>query len=1772
MATNKNSNRPYKGLFTDSSSVDQPKGTYTMAWNAINETREGESNFISNEEANASFSAIKSGYTLIGDVYIGDNNTALFSTNGTNSEIGIVDEKGTYTEIVNDNTAPCLGFNIQNQIEAVFRVRRGCERVIYFTDGINPVRYFNFDLPDDFKTGVHWDCELFKLFLEFTPPCFSSFELTESGSLDSGTYCFAIQYLDRDLNPSKWSYLSQPIPIFKSILTSPYKRISGSSNIATDSIGGTGHSTKGINIFLTDLDTTYESYRFGVVHFTNNNGLPAIAYQSGIKSVINGEFFYGGPSDEFVQIDISEIIIDADFISSAKHIEQLENRLVLANTIGKSLNFCDFQKKASLIKSSYVVKTVNSEIIETGNSKDPDTYWHHRGYMGDEVYAFGIVYIFKDGYETPAYHIPGRDLTNYSCGACGGGVLHTTCLQVELKPIKRLNTTASPSHINNPCNCSGTKTSFEIKYTIDPGTGTPGAVQTFTKDITCGDPLGWINIACSQSSLGGNIHVFAITSWTVTNNDCTAIIDSTTAGYRITNITNTVLCPDVEIDPWNEDIAHIYPQSQEAAYNSLSAANQLRQWQIYNTAKPLTATSGQMAYWEAENANYPTILDCAGNDYWGTDFCGTSLGGKAIRHHKFPDRNLIPHIVANPTKVVFVSRLALNLNFAATDPTLTEQEFLSIFGGDLANARTVIVNYNFDGGSGAVAATPLTFSLTGNSFIYDSTTSSYHTYLLEVVIEYAFINYGSSTPTGITSIVTTGTLITTASTGGFNVTATPLSTIAPTQVQSQHNLLNVLGIKFDNIIYPHADIIGHYIVRGDRNEFNRTVIDKGISNPLNEATSEGVNYSLFSWLRGGPDRGTPANTTPNIDSRSTTNSYFIGPDLLFNRTGSIGRYLKKENEFQFYNKWIKGNQGYNDEFDDLTEFGSVNGSAVFGDGTAYLSSARYMTYNGVPAVQTPVMLRPITESLVMMPLARSENFIDGRMLFNVSHTNPVQILKLEIIASGGGVGNIIRGMSANFANSCIPYVSIKIDRDVHPDLFAINYFRTHNCMYINTGTTNDIYGGDTFISPLNLPNTLIWGVNNSVWDLVASIIGLVSSVVLTVVTYGAAAPLTIAVAIAATAGTVAAVVNEAYDQYIAGMEWVTRRDNNIVTGNISAVHDYDTFTTKNALIFASEFASNIYVESTMNISLRQDDVRYKGGNEYFKDLRANIDGLLKHVRNRFFFFREGNPPKDSWGFKSVGIPETYLYNKDYSVFNELNAYYPLGESYNCCSGCIESFPTRVSYSQQSFQEEAGDNYRVFLANNYKDIEAEKGEITNLIRSKNNLLIHTEESLYVLPQNVQERVTDDLISFIGTGEYFSIPPRLMVDDDIGTAGSVDKWATVKTPNGIFFVDRNTGQAFLTTAKGLQPAIIGMRNFFKENLKLIFAQQYYELIGSEFPNTQNPANPNGIGMHAIYDYRHKRIILTKRDYKIVSTQTDDFKFTDKASGSASGLVDGGLVYSSYTGKFGLGTGTTTYTELVKGFHDQSIFENKSWTLSYSFLSNTWVSFHSYIPLYMYPIHNNFISVSSTEGTAFTAWSNTHQLWKHGVVGTYQKFYGTRYKHILEYISLSSPIETTLFDEIILQTIAKKYSTANQEFIDERFVTFNKAMLHNSRQTTGQLTLTPKNQDTSDYLSNQVKNTANNEITIDRSERDWKINELRDYRIDYTKSIFTKDWTSLKVEFPIDKVINTSSISFTKDWFDLQPLRDKYLIIRFIFDNLDDVKLTTNYTFEIENKSFR
>ena len=243
-------------------------------------------------------------------------------------------------------------------------------------------------------------------------------------------------------------------------------------------------------------------------------------------------------------------------------------------------------------------------------------------------------------------------------------------------------------------------------------------------------------------------------------------------------------------------------------------------------------------------------------------------------------------------------------------------------------------------------------------------------------------------------------------------------------------------------------------------------------------------------------------------------------------------------------------------------------------------------------------------------------------------------------------------------------------------------------------------------------------------------------------------------------------------------------------------------------------------------------------------------------------------------YRGYAGAELYLLNRDYLRTNKQKVYFHLGIEYDCCSECVEDYPHRAYYSEQSFQEELTDNYRAFLPNNYRDIEAEKGHITDVFRIQNNLYIHTVGALWHLPQNIQERVTGDIVSFIGTGSFFSVPPRKITDADKESSGTEHNWARMKTPNGTFFVSETEGKVFLFDGNSLNPiSSNGNETWFKNNLPI--KADYSSLItsGVPYPLRNNPSNLYGTGFISTYDTKKERFILTKKD----------FTFSDRITGS-------------------------------------------------------------------------------------------------------------------------------------------------------------------------------------------------------------------------------------------------------------------------------------------------
>lgn len=401
-------NKPV-GIRKDHIYVEQPK---TSARNALN-ARIVNGNYT-NDKGNSFVTSVP--LPVIADLTI-EEDKILFCTDGKDSEIGRF-SNGVYTSLIN---TPDLKFHLSPYIESRYRVIRGCEEVIYFVDSVNPDRSINLSQLDNYKDeNGDWLVDEMSLQANFTFPQFDSLEVSDSGGfLFPGSYFFFAEVLDESLNSIGISDISDQVIIYDEPTYSSYNLIDGAvsalfdGGLYAEQDGGVAKTNKSIIVRLSNVDTNYKYVRLYVLikdEAKNTNKF----YQ--IKDTIpitdsTVTYRYTGIADTDVITDLEKVLVDNKFYETSKTIEIVDRRLVRANLKSKTIDFSGFQRAVNEITSEPVINKVKADQVVTGNSKYP--VYNNISFQSDEVYAFGIVFIFKNGYVSPVFHIPGKEATTF---------------------------------------------------------------------------------------------------------------------------------------------------------------------------------------------------------------------------------------------------------------------------------------------------------------------------------------------------------------------------------------------------------------------------------------------------------------------------------------------------------------------------------------------------------------------------------------------------------------------------------------------------------------------------------------------------------------------------------------------------------------------------------------------------------------------------------------------------------------------------------------------------------------------------------------------------------------------------------------------------------------------------------------------------------------------------------------------------------------------------------------------------------------------------------------------------------------------------------------------------------------------------------------------------------------------------------------------------------------------------------------------------------------
>lgn len=335
----------------------------------------------------------------VNGVYVIDEAILLYSTDNTNSEIGIV-ENCVYKTILNDTnfTGQKLNFNTNFPIDTQHYINFNGERIIAWIDDINEPRILNID---NHSVQQLNDIRIFPL--ANSPDI--TFKVKDSGgSLEAGTHQIVISYANKNGLKTNWLSLGKPMNITDNPLTVNFTEYDG---VEPGTI-----TSKAIEISIKNVDTRFELIRIAVVKTINN-----IVTAQFVKEVPigNTDFttIYTGSEGTIQDITLDEILVSSASYKNAKAIGQVNNKLYLANlTVDEEIDLTEvalatkLQWVASMVTSVGNTLNDDSDFSSGGSNKNPN---NEVGFWPGEVCAFYLIGEKADGTFTKGFHIPGRE-------------------------------------------------------------------------------------------------------------------------------------------------------------------------------------------------------------------------------------------------------------------------------------------------------------------------------------------------------------------------------------------------------------------------------------------------------------------------------------------------------------------------------------------------------------------------------------------------------------------------------------------------------------------------------------------------------------------------------------------------------------------------------------------------------------------------------------------------------------------------------------------------------------------------------------------------------------------------------------------------------------------------------------------------------------------------------------------------------------------------------------------------------------------------------------------------------------------------------------------------------------------------------------------------------------------------------------------------------------------------------------------------------------------
>lgn len=382
-----------KGLIRDIDGFAKSPSQWVSARNAVNNTSLGDIGELSNEASNYLCGSVPAGYEIIGVIHVGKDEWVIFSTDDTDSEIGLFKEDScNYELIVNDR---CLNFKKDNLVVGVGRTAFNCGKRVYWDDGLNPTRVLDIDnvpwiqictddngsAPGGCITCVDTpdlDCDKIRLAPIIQDLAFRLEVGTSSGQLANGSYYVVGAYLTEGVRVTDYCIPSNVQGLFH------HDDLSSS-----------------LNIYVEEADQNFDEFELILVKFSNFN---VVATKLGIYSTRQKKITIDAVDETLTKIDPALIYVRNNIPDKSDGVFRNGDYLIRVGPTDK-LDF-NYQPLANQITAKWVSIEYDADYYRKGGS--------NTGYMRDESYAFFIRWVFNTGDKSASYHIPGRYVSNSS--------------------------------------------------------------------------------------------------------------------------------------------------------------------------------------------------------------------------------------------------------------------------------------------------------------------------------------------------------------------------------------------------------------------------------------------------------------------------------------------------------------------------------------------------------------------------------------------------------------------------------------------------------------------------------------------------------------------------------------------------------------------------------------------------------------------------------------------------------------------------------------------------------------------------------------------------------------------------------------------------------------------------------------------------------------------------------------------------------------------------------------------------------------------------------------------------------------------------------------------------------------------------------------------------------------------------------------------------------------------------------------------------------------